>query len=144
MPPPQRDKSFTIAAAILFSVGALFAVLWLIVTVPALRLAAHGQSAQATYVDSISHTSSRGGSLLRPRFRFRTPAGQAIIVTSTASSTEESYSDGDTVRVLYDPNDPTNARIDTLSNLWIGTLVVGLIMAFFFGMGSIFWFVRRR
>ena len=73
----------------------------------------------ATYVGSVSRTGGRsGGIFLYSQFRFTTERGQAVTITSRNGSTNQPYSDGETVSVLYDPAQPERTELDSLT-LWI-------------------------
>lgn len=144
MPIAQQDRSFAITSWIFFSLGAAVTVLWLAVTLPTLLFVARAKTAQAVYVDSVARTSAKyGGSYLHPRFRFRTPSGQDVTVVASSGSTEESYSEGQSVRVFYDPANPQRARTALFLDLWIGPVILTGLLAMFLGMGATFRFAAR-
>ena len=59
---------------------------------------------------------------------------------STAGSDSPRYRVGDKVRVLYPPDDPEHATIDTFANRW---LVVAALVLFSAGFGGFAWFLSR-
>lgn len=54
-----------------------------------------------------------------PVFKFTDSQGQEHRVESNAGSNPPSYQVGDKVQLLYDPNDPTDAKADTFWGVWI-------------------------
>ncbi len=66
-----------------------------------------------------------------PIVTFVTEDGRSIVFTSKIGSGEDI---GESVNVRYDPDGPTNAKIDSFHNLWFIPnlfLVIGGIMTFF-------------
>jgi hypothetical protein len=108
------------------------------------------QHAQGSVVENVERRSSSGnrGSTYAPRVRF-TPAGGAtpIEFTSSSSSSPPEYAVGETVPVLYDPQQPFDARLDgTFSNYGV-SLIFGLFGAIFGSIGIGFvitWIVKRK
>ena len=77
-------------------------------------------------------------------FSFTDKEGKEYALKSSSGSNPPAYKTGDTVSVLYDPKDPTEARTDSFFDLWLGP-VLGVAM----GIGSIiigtvFVFIGRR
>lgn len=72
----------------------------------------------------------------RPVVRFTTREGRQVGYESITSSYPPRYSEGDVVRILYDPAMPERARIDDFADLWLRPVFlagVGLILA---GLGA--------
>jgi hypothetical protein len=72
-----------------------------------------------------------------PVFAFTDAAGHSFTVNSHSVSNPPSYSIGDTVPVLYQPDDPQHATIDSFVELWLWALIGGSIGALFTGLS--FW-----
>jgi len=66
-----------------------------------------------------------------PRVRFETETGQAHEFTGDVGSSPASFDVGEEVRVLFDPADPSGARIDSFMQLWFVSLILG-------GLGLVF------
>lgn len=66
----------------------------------------------------------------RPVIRFTTREGRQMQYESIVTSYPPRYSEGDRVRILYDPERPEWARIDDFTDLWLRP-------AFLAGAGSI-------
>lgn len=67
----------------------------------------------------------------RPTVRFTAADGREIVFTSRVSTNPPSHYEGDVVRVLYRPESPQNARIDSFTGLWLAPVIVGGIGALF-------------
>jgi hypothetical protein len=59
-----------------------------------------------------------GDSVVYPQVRFTTGTGQVIEFQPESVSATGEYRVGQTVKVIYDPAHPDNARIDDAWNLW--------------------------
>lgn len=66
-----------------------------------------------------------------PRVRFETETGQPYEFTGDVGSSPASFDVGEGVRVLFDPADPSSARIDSFMQLWFVSVILG-------GMGLVF------
>ncbi len=90
---------------------------------------------------------SEGSQLAYSVFQFvdeRT--GEEITVSSTQGRNPPAYSVGQEVFILYDPQNPHNARIKSFWNIWLGPMIVTGLCGAFLSVGLIpFGFdIRRR
>jgi hypothetical protein len=76
-----------------------------------------------------------------PHVQFRTTDGQAIDFVSSTGSSPPSYSVNQPVTVLYDPQQPYKASINSFGQLWVGPLVLGILGVVFTapGIGFMVW-----
>lgn len=75
--------------------------------------------------------SDDGGYTYYPRVRFATEGGRPYEFTGDVGSSPASFDVGEEVRVLFDPADPSKARIDSFMQLWFTPLLLS-------GMGTVF------
>ncbi|HVR65971.1 MAG TPA: DUF3592 domain-containing protein [Verrucomicrobiae bacterium] len=75
--------------------------------------------------------SDDGGYTYYPRVRFATEGGRPYEFTGDVGSSPASFDVGEEVRVLFDPADPSKARIDSFMQLWFTPLLLA-------GMGTVF------
>ena len=73
-----------------------------------------------------------------PGVRFATADGREIVFVSHTTSSPASYSEGDRVTVRYRPDEPTNARLDTVTGIWLSAIITGRL-ALFFAVFSGIW-----
>jgi hypothetical protein len=66
-----------------------------------------------------------------PIFQFKAANGESITVTSNIAESAASWQLGGPVRVLYQPDRPENAHIDSFAQLWMLQVVVGVVGAAF-------------
>lgn len=66
-----------------------------------------------------------------PVVKFDTDDGYEVQFVSSVGSNPPQYAEGAKVTVIYLPETPEKARIDSLTGLWTGPLIVGLIGAIF-------------
>jgi hypothetical protein len=82
---------------------------------------ATAQRAPGAVVD-FQRRSSKSGSARYPVIEFTTAAGEVHRFTTSGAG---DYAKGEAVEVLYDPGDPSNAKVDVFIELWLGTLALG-------------------
>ena len=92
--------------------------------------------AEGTVVDLIASRDSDGDTMYYPRVRFRTGAGDLEEFTGGVGSKPAAFDVGEGVRVLYDPERPGDARIDTFFQLWFLPLLLGGMGIVFAGIGG--------
>jgi hypothetical protein len=135
----------SVALAVPFVIGLIFAIATIVTFAQAAIFVAGAVRTDATYAGSVSRAGGRsGGTFFYPQFRFTTDRGQAVTMTTRDGSTDQPYSDGETVSVLYDPAQPEQAKLDSFM-VWIVPLCLAPF-AFIFTLipAGIFILGRRR
>jgi hypothetical protein len=105
-----------------------------------MKFATTGVGAEGTVVQQIRKSGRRPR--VRPIVRFATQSGVSIDFTSTASSRFPRYEDGQKVPVVYLPDTPQRAEIDSFGVLWGDTLLMSLAGLAFAATGVLV--LRRR
>jgi len=67
-----------------------------------------------------------------PIFTFKAADGASYIISSETGISPPGFAVGETVRVLYSPSNPAEARIDSFAQLWFTPMIFGLL-----GVGAI-------
>jgi len=93
------------------------------------------QKAQGTVIRLVYSSDSDGGGGYSPVYTFRTISGQVIEVTDKMSSNPPQFKEGQIIDVLYDPEDPSRARINKWFNLYFVPLLLGFLGLVFGGIG---------
>jgi hypothetical protein len=94
--------------------------------------AAHAVHADGVVVDLHYRSGSKGDSgTYVPEVEFTAPNGSVLHITGSTGSNPAAYSRGDKVALLYAPDNPEGARIDSFMENWFGVLILG-------GMGIVF------
>jgi hypothetical protein len=94
-------------------------------------------SAQGTIIALVPVIRPNQSRTFAARFSFTTPAKQAVTITSKSSSNPPEFEVGESVAVLYLPNNPADARIDSFFQLWGASSIVG-------GIGTVFLAISLR
>ena len=81
---------------------------------------------------------------MHPRVRFSTADGRHIVFVSGTASNPASYDEGDPVNVRYRSNDPTDARIDTVTGIWLRPIITGGLALFFAAFSAIWVWLAIR
>lgn len=114
--------------------GLTFIAFTILVVVNTRNLIARADTAQGTVVRMLS---DRDG--YTPVVRFRTAKGKEITFEELGKEKPAPYAIGDRVQVLYPPQSPRNARIDSYSSLWGLPTIVGILgVAFATAGGGMF------
>jgi uncharacterized protein DUF3592 len=104
-------------------------------------------SAPGVVVDNIYRESSSSGNQgpswsYYPHIRFQTTDGQKIDFVSSTGSNPPSYSVNEPVNVLYDPQQPYTASLNSFGSLWGATIVL-VILGVAFTAPGIGWFLWK-
>ncbi|RFA24708.1 hypothetical protein CAI21_20695 [Alkalilimnicola ehrlichii] len=122
------------------AVGLLMLAGALIMGANSLRLVMTAESAVGTVVELDRRTSQdsdgRTRVSYRPVVRFQGPEGMVTYRSSNGSNPPRYYV-GQRVDMLYNPSNPSNARIDGFFDLWAATLFLALMGAVFTGIGGV-------
>jgi hypothetical protein len=99
-----------------------------------------GRSRQTkgTITEMVYGSDSDGGGYT-PVFRFRTLEGQEIEVSGNLRTNPPQFKVGQTIEVLYDPENPSKARIKKWFNLYFVPALLGFLGVVFgcIGVGAI-------
>jgi hypothetical protein len=79
-----------------------------------------------------------------PIFSFTASDGQTYTVTSYTSSNPPEFSPGESVRVLYDPRNPSHAHLKSTAQLWLVPLICAPLGAFYAILGAVLLYFDHR
>lgn len=98
----------------------------------------NAQQAEGTVVNMVYSHSSEGGGGYSAVYRFRTITGQEVEVRDNLSSNPPQFKVGQTIDVLYDSENPQNARIKKWFNLYFLPMLLGFLGILFgcIGIGA--------
>jgi hypothetical protein len=103
-------------------------------------VSAPGNVIENVWRGSNSDSSDRA----HPKIRFRTGTGQEFVFVSNFGSSPPSYRVNEAVTVLYDPEDPNRASIQSFFSQWFAPILVGGLGLVFASAGLIPMLVMRR
>jgi len=103
-------------------------------------------TSQGTVVDLLESISSSNNSIMyNPLVNFIDEKGNSIEFSSSSGSNPPSYTIGEQVEVLYNPEFPNDAKINGFFSIWGGAIITGILGVVFFSIGiSIFIFEKRK
>ena len=107
---------------------------------------ANGVTAEGTVVDLERRYSSDNGTTYRPVVQFVDRSGTAHRFVGSVGSSPAAYSRGESVAVIYDPDSPEDALLDSFTERHLFPLAFGGFGTVFAGLGAGFliWIARRR
>jgi hypothetical protein len=92
------------------------------------RLIARSVTVAGNFVSNERQTDENRSELYHTVFHFRTLDGREITTSGKIGSTSPSdFKPGEAIDVLYNDADPKQAQIESFSELWLGTAVIGII-----------------
>ena len=97
--------------------------------------------AMATITENVSAFAPQGGVVYTPRFRFRLPDGELVMVQAARGSEDIEFPAGEQVPVLYRAGDPQGAIIATVWLAYEGAIVFGVLGVALFDLG---WALRVK
>jgi hypothetical protein len=123
-------------------IGILALAAGAVFTVLTARFVAGSERAEGTVVDRVRSVDEEDDSVsFYPVVRFTTAAGRTVRFESNVSTSDEI---GDEVEVLYDPDDPTDARLSGFLNVWGFSLIFAGIGAVFITVSAVILRRTRR
>jgi|GEM_PF-6623493 len=100
---------------------------------------------EGTIVGMAEQENEEDGSTYAARFRFQTHEHKSLTLTSNLYESELSFQSDHPVSVLYLPNDPYTARINTFGNLWSSPIALCVGGLFFSALGgTCLWLPKIR
>jgi hypothetical protein len=87
------------------------------------------QDAQRTTGEVVGYHETREGDTTRyrPRVRFRTANGDIITISGQLAAGSKRFTEGTQVPVVYKTSRPTEARIASFTDNWLGASIAGVI-----------------
>jgi hypothetical protein len=144
MPAPAAPATVRLLPHAFAGVGLVMLVVTVWLNVRERSFAARAARATGIVTELERGRGSSGGRLYYPVIGFLTASGDSVSFRSSIGSSPPSYQPGEAVTVLYDPADPTNARIAGFFSLHLGSFITSLLTLIFGGIGGIWLKLRRR
>ncbi|MEN2402185.1 DUF3592 domain-containing protein [Flavobacterium sp. MC2016-06] len=104
------------------------------------------EKVQGTVIELIVNRSNNS-TTFTPVVFFTTKDGKEIEFTSSISSNPPSYNQGESVEMVYDPTNPSDATINAFSSLYMGPLIFGIFGLVFFLVGFsiiLFGYLKKK
>jgi hypothetical protein len=100
------------------------------------RFLAHAQQGQGEVL-ALEESRSQNGTSYHPVVGFQTWNGERVEFRSATGSSSRSYRVGQSVPILYDPANPSDARIHGFMHVWLLTGILGFMGAVFTIVGGV-------
>ena len=104
--------------------------------------------AKGKIVNFVERKSENGDSLYAPVYVFEDQTGNTHKITSSVSSSPPVGEVGDSIDLLYAPEDPENVEIDSFSSLWLLPTAFGIMgileASLFLGIALILTYMIRK
>ncbi len=144
-----EESGRTLTRVLLFvflGIAVLMVVVAVLTGISTSRKLAREQRALGQVTELIERKDENANSFYYPRVAFDVPDGGRYNVPLAEGSWPPSHRVGDLVTVLYDSQNPMDARMDSrggTSALWTWTLVTGVLGVAFLGAAALAWWIGR-
>lgn len=128
-------KAISVVKYIFIAVGICLLIIALFLFGNSRSFLSHAQPTQGV-VEELVRSGSSDSAAYKPRVRFKAADGRDITFVSPFGRNPPSYKRGETVDVLYLPDNPEKARIRSFFALWGVALIIGLIAIVFLAIGG--------
>ncbi|SKA31774.1 Protein of unknown function [Enhydrobacter aerosaccus] len=133
-------KPFRLPLLVVALIGVAILGLGAYQTLDTIAFVVRAEHAEARFTGAVARTGgNHGGTFFHPTFEFVTSDGRTIDFTLSSGSTEQPYSAGDHVPILYDPTRPQNAQLISFITLWLIPLVLDAAGALFVSIAVFLW-----
>jgi hypothetical protein len=133
----RPDRLLHWVPRLFLAIGFVLLVLGAVTLVRTLQFVSGAEHATGTVVELSRSSDSEGTVTFHPVVRFTTAEGRTVEFVSSTGSSPPDHSAGDRVEVLYDPDDPQDARLTGFFDLWLLPLVFG-VMGLGFSAAALF------
>jgi hypothetical protein len=118
-------------------VGGLLFVIAVFIFINTRLFIGRAQEVKGTVVRMVYRHSSEGGGGYSPVYQFRTITGETIEIQDGLSSNPPMFREGQSIDVLYDPQNPQKARIKRWLSLYFLPVLLGGLGMIFGGIGLV-------
>jgi transposase len=132
----QRSRLVFGSVVVPIVIGCILLVIgtgWLVDTKRFLAEAVAGNGTVVDFVEETTYSTSSGdsdGTVFCPVVSVATPGGGTTQVEVDDCSAPRAFRVGQSVRILYDPQNPTKARLDTWFSIWGSIILFPIGLAF--------------
>lgn len=133
----MKKKSNWIIGSIFAAVGVVVLIIAWILFQKEQKFAKEAASAMGTVVESVYRKSRKGKITYYPVVEFQTVGGKRMTFRSNTGSKPPTYEDGEQVSVLYEKQNPANAKIAGFWELWGISVILGVFGVVLLLVGSV-------
>ncbi|MBW4560130.1 MAG: DUF3592 domain-containing protein [Mojavia pulchra JT2-VF2] len=134
----EDSKFMRLFGSVFGGIGSIFAVTGIMIGLNTHSFVATAIPAQGTIINLVQRSSTdskgRSSSVYYPVVKFSTQSGETKVFESDTGSNPPGFTKGQQVEVLYSPQKPDSAKINSWSYLW-------LLPVIFTGLGSTFMLI---
>lgn len=132
------DASWRWIAWSILGIGGLIVAGGVLLGLGNLRHVLYGERADGVIAGIV-----RDGDMYLPVVRFRLPDGESMEVKDLGAGAPD-FSTGDSVTVLYFPENPEDIRLDTFERLWLVPIIAVGFGCFWLMFGAVAWALSRN
>jgi len=134
----QNDNTLKAVAIVFTSIGSLVLIVSTAIGFRTYSFIQGAEKAEGSVIELIrkrSSSSTRRSYVFHPVVEFETANGESVQFESNVGSRPPAFQPGESVTVLYHPENVNQAMIDSFWNLWLFSLIAGVNGSVFFSIG---------
>ena len=88
---------------------------------------AKAKVAKGKVINLVAFSSTNNSMTYSPVFQFKDQSGKIHTIQSASSSNPPSYEIGEEVKIFFNPENPKEAKLDGIFDLWGASIVLGIV-----------------
>ena len=121
-----KKNIFYFLSALILVIGIPFAVVSVFELKNTLNLLSNSHKTLGKIVGIEEERQRNRGSMYSPVIKYKSVAGDEYVYSSTTKTGYTSYKIGQEIELIYDKNNPQNARANSFLDIWLLTIILGV------------------
>lgn len=122
-----KKNIFYFLSILFLLVGISFTVVSAFNFLNTLNLLSNSHKTLGKIVGINEERQSKGGYMYSPLIKYKSGTGDEYVYSSATKTGYSSYKIGQEVELIYDKNNPQNARINSILDIWFLTILMGVL-----------------
>ena len=121
-----KKNIFYFLSALILVVGIPFAIVSVFEFKNTLNLLSNSRKTFGRIIDIEEEKRRNGGYMYSPVIKYKSVTGDEYIYDSNTKTGYTSYKIGQEIELIYDKNNPQNARVNSFLDIWFLTIIMGV------------------
>lgn len=121
-----KKNIFYFLSALILVVGIPFAIISVFEFKNTLNLLSNSHKTLGRIIDIEEEKRRNGGYMYSPVIKYKSVTGDEYIYDSNTKTGYTSYKIGQEIELIYDKNNPQNARVNSFLDIWFLTIIMGV------------------
>lgn len=122
----MKKNIFYFLSILFLLVGTPFVVVSIIILLNTLNLLSNSYKTLGKITGINEERQSKGGYMYSPVIKYKSDTGDEYVYSSATKTGYSSYKIGQEVELIYDKNNPQNARVNSILDIWFLPIFMGV------------------